>query len=132
MIRGSSYYPGKDFYARRAQFEALSEHERWPDNIAKQYAYAYMRESAHDVVGDIPLSGPGNLTQLLNAYEDRFLLLEDLVRRRMQREALLRGSHRQRQPGGKRRKSLLKPRAKRGILAPTPQPSPPGNNGRVI
>ena len=133
MIGGSYYYPGEDFYAWRAQFEALIEHERWPDNLAKQYAYAYMRDTAHDAVQDIPLFGPQNLTQMLNTYEDRFRLLEDLVRRHMQKEGLLRGSRRRRQPGGPRRRSLLKPSAKRSIIAPTPQTPPPlGNHGRVI
>ena len=132
MIGGSYYYPSEDFYAWRVQFEALSEHERWPDDLAKQYAYAYMRDAAHDAVGDIPLFGPQNLAQMLNTYEDRFRLLEDLVRCRMQREGLLSGSRRRRQPGGPRRRSLLKPRAKRSILAPTPQPPPLGSNGRVV
>ena len=54
----------------------------------------------------------------------------------MQQEGFLRGFRRRCQPGGPRRKSLLKPWAKRGIMAPTPQPpSPPPSlrsNGRVI
>ena len=91
-----------------------------------------MRDSAHDAVRDITLAEPENLTQMLDAYEDRFQLLEDLVRHRVQREGLLRGSRRQRQPGGRGRRSLLKPRAKRGILTPTPRPSPPWNAGRVV
>ena len=61
-----------------------------------------------------------------------FQLLEDLVRRHMQREGFLRGFCRRRQPGGRGRKSLLKPRAKQGILAPTPRPSPPWDAGRVV
>ena len=36
------------------------------------------------------------------------------------------------QPGGRGRRSLLKPRAKQGILTPTPRPSPPWNAGRVV
>ena len=91
-----------------------------------------MRDTAHDAVQDIPLYGPQNLAQMLNAYEDRFRLLGDLVRHRMQKEGFLRGFRRRRQPGGPRRRSLLKPRAKRGILAPTPQPPPLRSNGRMI
>ena len=95
VVGGSSYYyPGEDFRAWRAQFEALKEHERWPDHIARQYACACMRDTAHDAVRDITLTGPRDLNQMLIAYEDRFQLLEDLVRHRMQREGLLRGSRR--------------------------------------
>ena len=94
VVGGSYYYPREDFRAWRAQFEALKEHERWPDHVARQYAYACMRDASHDAVRDITLAGPENLTQMLDAYEGRFQLLEDLVRRRMQREGFLRGFRR--------------------------------------
>ena len=62
---------------------------------------------------------------MLDAFETRFQLLEELVRLR------LHDSPCRRQPG-KRRKSLLKPRARCGIMAPTPRPSPEWHTGRVI
>ena len=68
---------------------------------------------------------------MLNAFETRFQLLQDLVRIHLRREGLLQGSRRQRQPG-RRRKSLLKPRAKRGIMAPAQRPPPEWNTGRVV
>ena len=127
------YYPGEDFRAWRAQFEALQEHEQWSDPIARQYACECMRDTAHDAVRDIMLADPGSLPQMLNAFEDRFQVLEDLVWHRMQRERLLHGPHRRRQPGGRKRRSLIKPRAKRGIMAPTSIPAvpPPGSSSRV-
>ena len=127
----SYYYPGEDFRAWRAQFEALQEHERWSDRTARRYANACMRGAAHDAVRDITLAGPRSCSMMLDAYEERFHLLEDLVRLRMQQEGLLRVPRRRRQPG-ERRRSLLKPRAKRGILTPTPRPLPPWNAGRVV
>ena len=68
---------------------------------------------------------------MLNAFETRFQLLEDLVRLRLRREGLLHSPSHPRQPG-RRRKSLLKPRAKRGIMAPAPRPPPEWNTGHVI
>ena len=51
VVGGSSYYyPGEDFRAWKAQFEALREHERWPDHVARRYASACMRDTAHDAV----------------------------------------------------------------------------------
>ena len=125
------YYIGEDFRAWRSQFETLQEHERWSDHTARRYTSACMRGTAHDAIIDIPLTGPSSFTQLLDAYEERFFLLEDLVQLRMKREGLLRTPRRRRQPGEKRR-SLLKPRAKRGILTPTARPLPPWNAGRVV
>ena len=127
----SYYYPGEDFRAWRAQFEALREHERWSDLTARQYANACMRDTAHDAVRDITLAGPRSCSEMLDAYEERFFLLEDLVRLRMRQEGLLRAPRRRHQPGEKRR-SLLKPRAKRGILTPTTRPLAPWNAGRVV
>ena len=128
------YYPGEDFRAWRAQFEALQEHEQWSDPVARQYACACMRDTAHDAVRDIMLANPGSLPQMLNAFEDWFQVLEDLVWHRMQRERLLPGPRRRRQPGGRKRRSLLKLRAKRGIMAPTSIPAvpPPGSSSRMI
>ena len=80
---------------------------------------------------DISYYGPESLTQLLNAYETRFQLLEDLVRLRLRREGLLHGPRRRRQPG-RRRRSLLKPQAKRGIMVPAQRPPPEWNTGRVV
>ena len=131
ILGGSYYYPGEDFATWRVQFEALCERQQWPDSIAKQYPYAYMQESAGEAVMDIISYGPESLTQMLNAFETRFQLLEDLVRLRLRREGLIHGSRRRCQPG-RRRKSLLKPRARRGIMAPTPRPPPEWNTGRVI
>ena len=131
-VGGASYhYPGEDFGAWRAQFEALQEHERWSDRTARRYANACMRDAAHDAVWDITLTGPSSCSMMLDAYEERFFLLEDLVRLRMRQEGFLRVPRRWRQPG-ERRRSLLKPRAKRGILTPTTRPLPPWNAGRVV
>ena len=90
-VGGSYYYPGEAFDTWRVQFEALRERQQWPDSVAKQYAFAYMWDSAHDAVMDIASYRPESLTQMLNAFETRFQLLEDLVRLRLQREGLLHG-----------------------------------------
>ena len=99
-LGGSYYYPGEDFDTWRVQFEALRERHQWPDSVAKQYAFAYIRDSARDAAMDITSYGPESLFQLLNAYETRFQLLEDLVRLHLRREGLLHGSRRRRQPEG--------------------------------
>ena len=93
-----------------------------------------MRDSAQVAVEDIPLHGPQDMAQMLKLYEERFWLLEDLVRRRLRSEGFIRGFRRRRQPRGPRRKSLLKPRAKRGIMPPTSIPAvpPPGSSSRMI
>ena len=88
------YYPGEDFRAWRAQFEALREHKQWSDPIARQYACVCMRDTAHDAVQDIMLADPGSLPQMLDAFEDRFRVLEDLVWHRLQRDRLLHGPRR--------------------------------------
>ena len=130
-VGGSYCYYGEDFDAWRVQFEALHERQQWPDNLAKQFAFSYMRNSATEAVMDISYHGPESLTQLLNAYETSFQLLEDLVRLRLRREGLLRGPCRRCQPG-RRRRSLLKPRAKRGIMVPAQRPPPEWNMGRIV
>ena len=127
----SYYYIGEDFRAWRAQFDALHEHERWPDRTARRYANACMQDSAHDAVRDITLAGPRTCAEMLDAYEERFQLLDDLVRIRMREEGLLRAPRHLRRPGGKR-KSLLKPRAKRGIMTPIARPLAPWNAGSVV
>ena len=129
-VGGSYYYPGEDFETWRVQFEALRERHQWKDAVAKQLAFAYMRDSATEAVMDIPFHGPETLTQVLNAYQTRFELLEDFVRLRLQREGLLRGSRCRCQPG--RRRSLLKPRGKRGILAPACRQPYIKNTGRTV
>ena len=68
---------------------------------------------------------------MLDAYEERFQLLDDLVRIRMREEGLLRAPGHLRRPGG-RRKSLLKPRAKRGIMTPIARPLAPWDTGSVV
>ena len=104
LVGGAAYYyPGEDFRAWRAQFEALQEHERWPDRVARRYASRCMQGTAHDAVRDITLAGPRHITQMLNTYEERFQMLEDLVRLRMLKEGLLHGARRLRQPGGRGR-----------------------------
>ena len=120
---GSYYYPSDDFKTWRVQFEAIRDRYQWMDAVAKQFAFAYMRDSATEAVMDLTYSGPETLTKVLNAYETRFRLLDNLVRLRLQREGLLRRPCRRRQPGGRRR-SLLKPRPRHGILAPDRRPPP--------
>ena len=68
---------------------------------------------------------------MLDAYEERFQLLDDLVRIRMREEGLLRAPRHLRGPGGKR-KSRLKPRAKRGIMTPIARPLAPWDTGSVV
>ena len=53
ILGGSYYYPGEDFAIWRVQFKALRERQQWPDSLAKQYAYAYMQDSAREAVMDI-------------------------------------------------------------------------------
>ena len=131
-LDGASYfYIGENFRAWRAQFDALHAHERWPDRTARRYANACMRDSAHDAVRDITLAGPRSCAEMLDAYEERFQLLDDLVRIRMREEELLRAPRHLRRPGGKR-KSRLKPRAKRGIMTPIAHPLAPWNAGSVV
>ena len=127
----SYYYVGEDFRAWRAQFDALHEHERWPDRTARRYANACMRDSAHDAVRDITLAGPRSCSEMLDTYEERFQLLDDLVRIRMREEGLLRAPRHLRRPGG-RRKSLLKPCAKRGIMTPIARPLALWNAGSMV
>ena len=127
----SYYYIGEDFRAWRAQFDALYEHERWPDRTARRYANACMRDSTHDAVRDITLAGPRSCSMMLDAYEERFQLLDDLVRIRMREEGLLRAPRHRRRPGEKRR-GLRKPRAKRGIMTRMTRPLAPWNAGSMI
>ncbi len=68
---------------------------------------------------------------MLDAYEERFQLLDDLVRIRMREEGLLRAPRHLRGPGGKR-KSRLKPRAKRGIMTPVARPLAPWDTGNGV
>ena len=99
-IRGSYYYLDDDFQAWRSQFEALVERHQWMDAVAKQFAFAYMRDMATQTVVDIPLYGPETLGQMLNTYQDWFGLIEDLVRLCMGRGGTLRGPRRRRPTQG--------------------------------
>ena len=67
-IRSFDYFPGDDFRAWRHQFEALAERSQWTNAVAKQYAFAYMRDWATQVVMDIPLYGSETMKQMLDAY----------------------------------------------------------------
>ena len=78
-IEGSYYYLDNNFRAWRSQLKALVERHQWTDAVAKQFAFAYMRDMATQTVMDIPLYGPETLGQMLNAYQNRFNLIEDLV-----------------------------------------------------
>ena len=133
ILGGAYYYPREDFTVWRVQFEALCEHQQWPDSVAKPLAFAYMRDSATEAVMYIPYYGPESLTQFLDAYGTRFQLLEDLRMLRLQGEELSQDPRRRSQSEMGRR-SLLKPRPTRGSPVPsTQQPSPlPEINGRVI
>ena len=133
ILGGAYYYPGEDFTIWRVQFEALCEHQQWPDSVAKPLAFAYMRDSATEAVMDIPYYGPESLTQFLDAYGTRFQLLKDLRILRLQGEELSQDPRCQSQSEMGRR-SLLKPPPTRGSPVPsTQQPSPlPEINGRVI
>ena len=90
------------------------------DPVAKQFAFACMRDMATQTVMDFPLYGPETLCQMLNAYQDRFCLVEDLVRHGMRRGGNLRGPHYRHRT--RRRRSLLMPPPKRGIVGPITTP----------
>ena len=128
-IRCFYFFPNDDFRIWRRQFEALAGRYQWTNAIAKQFAFAYMRDWATQVVMDIPLHGSETIEQTLDAYQDRFSLVADLQQLQMQRGGTLRGHRRRCQP--KRRRSLLKPRPKRGIPAPIRRPQV-GRTGRVV
>ena len=67
---------------------------------------------------------------MLDAYQDRLSLIADLQQLRMQRGGTLCGHRRRRQP--RRRRSLLKPRPKSGILAPSRQQPYGGSASRTV
>ena len=48
-----------------------------PGGVAKQLAFAYMRDWATQVVMDIPVYGSVTIEQMLDAYQDRFSLIAD-------------------------------------------------------
>ena len=127
--QGSYYYLSNDFRSWRARFENLVNQHQLTDLVAKQFAFVCMRDLATQAVMDIPLYGPETLSQMLNAYQDRFCLIQDLERLRTQRGGNLHGPWRRRR--ARRRRSLLRPYPKRGIRTPTS--TPPMEGGvRVI
>ena len=68
----------EDFRAWRCQFEGLANQYQWTDAVTKQFAFAYMRDIATQAVMDIPLYWSGTAGELLDAYQERFRLGEDL------------------------------------------------------
>ena len=118
--QGSYYYLSNDFRSWRARFENLVSQHQLTDLVAKQFAFVCMRDLATQAVMDISLYGPETLSQMLNTYQDRFCLVQDLERLRTQRGGNLHGPwHRRR---ARRRRSLLRPYPKRGIRMPTLTP----------
>ena len=105
----------EDFPTWRCRFERLADKYRWTDAVTIQFAFAYMRDTATQAVMDIPLYGSEIAEQLLDVYQDRFRIGEDLrlllAQRRVSR--ICRRRYRR-----NRRRSLLRPRAKRGIRPP--------------
>ena len=152
-IRYYYHLPGEDFRVWRRRFKGLADRYRWTDAVTKQFAFAHMRNTATQTVMDIPLYGPETAEELLEAYQDRFYLGEDienlrlLIARRRVAQACCRRSccprYRCRRT---RKRSLLKPRVKWGIPPPVrPHPvagtptdraalrtSPQGAEGRPV
>ena len=71
-VRGSYYYLNDDFRRWRAHFKNLVDQHQMTDPMAKQFAFACIRDLATQTVMDIPLYGPETLGQMLNAYHVRF------------------------------------------------------------
>ena len=123
------YLLGDDFRTWRYRFKALVERYQWTNAVANQFAFAYMRDMATQVIMDISLYGSETIEQMLDAYKDRFSLIKDFRQLPTQRGAP-QGHWRRRQPY--KRKSLLKPRPKRGIHAPIRQRHYVGSPGRTV
>ena len=119
----------KDFRAWRCQFEGLASWYQWTNAVTKQFAFAYMRDIDTQTVMDIPLYGSETARELLDTYQERFCLGEDLdlrlliAQRRVAQACCRRTCCRQSQRTRSRR--LLKPRRKLGICLPVhPRPVP--------
>ena len=69
-----SNLPGENFLAWRAQFQIIAEYNRWSQDEAKAVAFAHMTGLALESIMDINIKDPlQSLTQLLDAYQNRFL-----------------------------------------------------------
>ena len=66
--------PGENFLAWRSQFQVIASYHRWSSNEVKQLVYAYMKGKVLESVMDISLTGPETSGQVLDSYQDRFLL----------------------------------------------------------
>ena len=73
-LRYFSYLPDEDFLVLQSQFQAVINSYQWTNSVAKQFAFAYMKDIATQAFLDIPLSGLETVEQMLDEYQEQFCM----------------------------------------------------------